>query len=404
MSHAPAASPVRAGAGAILALTIASATMFMIPYSTQAIVPEIGRSLAVGPAVTGLTITVVVVGIALGAWLMGPLSDRIGRRSVMFGSCALLAVPTVLIAFVSGIVELLVLRSLQGLLLPGLLTVATAYIYEAFPAKRVPTVVGVYAAALVLGGFLGRTIPAVLVEHIGWRESLAVLAIPVLISAVLIRILLPVAPPPPKARSPLRALKAHLRNTPILLNAFAAGTTFFAFVGLFSVLAYRLESDVFGMSHTEVGAFYIVWLIGALLPLATRLAGRLGPRRVLPAFPVIAVAGLLLGSVPVLLLTVIGMMVMAGSLFFMVGVAQLLVPQLTLRDRGSAMSLHLTIYYLLGSLGPFAMGAAWSAAGWTGAVALALAALVIAFALAVVLRRSAPSDAAPQGETEPLLS
>ena len=98
MPHAPAASPVRAGAGAILALTIASATMFMIPYSTQAIVPEIGSSLDVGPAMTGLTITVVVIGIALGAWLMGPLSDRIGRREVMFGSCALLAVPTLLIA------------------------------------------------------------------------------------------------------------------------------------------------------------------------------------------------------------------------------------------------------------------------------------------------------------------
>jgi MFS family permease len=270
MPHAPAASPVRAGAGAILALTIASATMFMIPYSTQAIVPEIGSSLDVGPAMTGLTITVVVIGIALGAWLMGPLSDRIGRREVMFGSCALLAVPTLLIAFASGIVELLILRSLQGLLLPGLLTVATAYVYEAFPAHRVPTVVGIYTSALVLGGFLGRTIPAVVVEQIGWRDALAVLAVPVLISAVLIRILLPVAPPPPKARSPLRALRAHLRNTPILLNAFAAGMTFFAFVGLFSVLAYRLESSVFGMSHTQVGAFYIVWLVGALAPFVGR--------------------------------------------------------------------------------------------------------------------------------------
>ncbi|MGI9186751.1 MAG: MFS transporter [Gaiellales bacterium] len=404
MSHAPAASPVRAGAGAILALSIASATMFMIPYSTQAIVPSIGASLGVGPAVTGLTITVVVIGIALGAWLMGPLSDRVGRRSVMFGSCALLAVPTVLIAFVSGIVELLVLRSLQGLLLPGLLTVATAYVYEAFPERRVPTVVGIYTSSLVLGGFLGRTIPALLVEHIGWRDSLAVLAIPVLISAVLVRILLPVAPPPPKARSPLRALRAHLRNTPILLNAFAAGSTFFAFVGLFSVLAYRLESSVFGMSDVEVGAFYIVWLVGALAPFAVRIAGRLGPRHVLPAFPLVAAAGLLVGCIPSLLPTIVGMMVMAGSLFFMVGVAQLLVPQLTARDRGSAMSLHLTIYYLLGSLGPFLIGAAWSAAGWTGAVVLAMAALVVAFALTVVLRRSAPSDAAPRRGTEPLLS
>jgi len=404
MSDAATSTPLRAGAGAIVALSVAAATMFAIPYSTQAIVPEVGRDLGVGPAVTGLTITVVVIGIAVGAWLMGPLSDRIGRRSVMLWSCALLAVPTVLIVFVQGIVELLVLRSLQGLLLPGLLTVATAYVYEAFPVHRIPTVVGIYTSALVLGGFLGRTIPALLVTEIGWRNSLAVLAIPMLLSAVLIRVLLPVAPPPPKARSPLRAVRAHIRNTPLLLNAFAAGCTFFAFVGLYSVIAYRLESSVFGLSHRQVGAFYIVWLVGALAPFAVRWAGRLGPRTVLPIFPVIGVLGLALGSLPNLIAVIVGLAILAGGLFSMVGVAQLLVPQLTLRDRGSAMSLHLTIYYLLGSLGPFMLGAAWSAAGWTGAALLALVALVAAFVLTLLLRRSAPAAGVPQTEPEPVLS
>ena len=404
MSDLATATPLRAGGGAIVALSIAAATMFAIPYSTQAIVPEVGRDLGVGPAVTGLTITVLVVGIAVGAWLMGPLSDRIGRRRVMFGSCALLAVPTVLIIFVQGIVELLVLRSLQGLLLPGLLTVATAYVYEAFPAHRVPTVVGIYTSALVLGGFLGRTIPALLVTELGWRASLAVLAIPMLLSAVLIHMLLPVAPPPPKARSPLRALRAHLSNTPLLLNALAAGCTFFAFVGLFSVIAYRLESSVFGLSNRQVGAFYIVWLVGALAPLAVRWAGRLGPRTVLPIFPLIGVLGLALGSVPYLVAVIVGLAILAGGLFSMVGVAQLLVPQLTLRDRGSAMSLHLTIYYLLGSLGPFMLGAAWSTAGWTGAALLALLALVAAFVLTLLLRRSAPAVGVSEAEPEPVLS
>ncbi len=404
MSDAATSTPLRAGAGAIVALSVAAATMFAIPYSTQAIVPEVGRDLGVGPAVTGLTITVVVIGIAVGAWLMGPLSDRIGRRSVMLWSCALLAVPTVLIVFVQGIVELVVLRSLQGLLLPGLLTVATAYVYEAFPVHRIPTVVGIYTSALVLGGFLGRTIPALLVTEIGWRNSLAVLAIPMLLSAVLIRVLLPVAPPPPKARSPLRAVRAHIRNTPLLLNAFAAGCTFFAFVGLYSVIAYRLESSVFGLSHRQVGAFYIVWLVGALAPFAVRWAGRLGPRTVLPIFPVIGVLGLALGSLPNLIAVIVGLAILAGGLFSMVGVAQLLVPQLTLRDRGSAMSLHLTIYYLLGSLGPFMLGAAWSAAGWTGAALLALVALVAAFVLTLLLRRSAPAAGVPQTEPEPVLS
>ena len=68
------------------------------------------------------------------------------------------------------------------------------------------------------------------------------------------------------------------------------------------------------------------------------------------------------------------------------------------------MSVHLTIYYLLGSLGPFALGAAWSAAGWAGAALLAAAALVVALALTLLLRRSAPRQAAEGAETGPVLS
>jgi uncharacterized membrane protein len=88
----------------------------------------------------------------------------------------------------------------------------------------------------------------------------------------------------------------------------------------------------------------------------------------------------------------------------MVGVAQLLVPQLTVRDRGSAMSLHLTIYYLLGSLGPFMLGAAWSAAGWFGAALLALLALAVAFVLTLMLRRSSGVARATEAGSDPVLS
>ena len=144
--------------------------------------------------------------------------------------------------------------------------------------------------------------------------------------------------------------------------------------------------------------------MGALTPFAVRLAGRIGSRVLLPVFPVIGLVGLALGSVSWLPAVVVGLAVLAGGLFAMVGVAQLLVPQLTLRDRGSAMSVHLTIYYLLGSLGPFALGAAWSAAGWAGAALLAAAALVVALALTLLLRRSAPRQAAEGAETGPVLS
>ena len=57
--------------------------MFANMYATQAILPVIEHALNVSPAAAGLSITVVVVGVAIGGWVHGPLSDRIGRARVM---------------------------------------------------------------------------------------------------------------------------------------------------------------------------------------------------------------------------------------------------------------------------------------------------------------------------------
>lgn len=69
--------------------------MFATVYCTQAILPTLGREFGVGAARTGLTISVVVVAMAAGAWIWGPLSDRIGRKRCLVLSSGLLVAPTV---------------------------------------------------------------------------------------------------------------------------------------------------------------------------------------------------------------------------------------------------------------------------------------------------------------------
>lgn len=395
----------RVGTGAVLALTIGACTMFAVQYATQAIHPVIGRDLGHGPAVTGLTISVVIAGVALGSWLLGPLSDRIGRRRVMVGSCLLLVIPSALIAVAPDMLWLLLLRGLQGLLLPGLLSVAVIYIYEAFPAERVPTIVGYYTGSLIAGGFLGRTIPAALTDPLGWRWSLAVLAIPVLLSALLMRLALPELPRQERRRSTGAAMRAHFRNRALILNALTAGLVFLAFVGLFSVVSYRLESPLFGLTSAEIGLVYIVWFVGISMPLIGRLAGQVGATRIYPFFPLAAVAGLVLAGSGSLVVVIVGLAVFAAALFATVTLAQLLVPLLVPEDRGSAMSLYLTIYYLLGSAGPFVLGFAWDRAGWVGAAGLATGALLLAFIGAVILRVRGPRHPRiAKEETDPVLS
>ena len=89
---------------------VAAAAMFAVMYSTQAILPELGRTFDVSPSRAGLSISVVIGALAVGAWFWGPLSDRIGRRAALVLASAAIVPPTVLVALAPSFELLLALR------------------------------------------------------------------------------------------------------------------------------------------------------------------------------------------------------------------------------------------------------------------------------------------------------
>jgi MFS transporter, YNFM family, putative membrane transport protein len=372
-----------------IALFLGASSMFANMYATQAILPEIGDGLHISPAVAGLSITVVVAAVAVGGWLHGPLSDRIGRARVMVASAALLIVPTALLAVVPNAASLLVLRAVQGVLMPGLLVVAVPYVAERFRGPTAGAAMGAYTSSLVFGGFVGRVGTALLGDAWGWRAALGALAVPTALGAVTMWRWLPRDRPHQTSRPLGGAIADHLRNRRLLLNAFSAAATFFGFVGVFTYGTYRLTSEPFHLSLAGAGLVYAVWLVGALVPLAGAVAHSVGPSRVLPWLAASVLAGGLLTLVDSLAVVVAGMALMALGMFSTVTVCQLLIPRLVDHHRGTATSLHLTVYYLGGALGAYLPGL-WLGNGW-GAVVNACsltigAGLISAFALRATLR------------------
>ena len=155
---------------------LGAAGMFATVYCTQAILPTLGREFGVGAARTGLTISVVVVAMAAGAWIWGPLSDRIGRKRCLVLSSGLLVAPTVALGLAPSFAVLLGCRLLQGLCMPGLLAVGLNYVQEVFGDWLGGKAMGCYLSSLVAGGLIGRVGVALATEVVGWRLSLAALA------------------------------------------------------------------------------------------------------------------------------------------------------------------------------------------------------------------------------------
>ena len=154
---------------ALAGFLLGAAGMFAVMYSTQAILPELSRDFDVSAAEAGLTVSIVILVLAAGAWVWGPLSDRWGRKRTLVLASALVAPPTLASALSPSFEVLLACRALQGLCMPGLLTVGAPYVVEVFGPRLGGRAMGLYITALVSGGIVGRVGIALATTAFGWR-------------------------------------------------------------------------------------------------------------------------------------------------------------------------------------------------------------------------------------------
>lgn len=382
-----------------IALCLGTAGVFADMYTTQAILPVIGRAFALSPATTGLTISAVVLAVAGGSLVAGPLSDRIGRKPVMVGASALLVLPTVLCGIAPTFGSLVMLRALQGLLMPGLTSVAIVYVNEQFPGRQRGTAMGVYVGGQVLGGLLARGASAALTGLLSWRYALSFFALPTAAGAVILALWLPGSARSEHAHMGVRwtDIGAHLHNRRLLAVCAIGFTLFFGFVGTFTYVPYYLTARPFNLPPASLGLIYLVWATGVLSPVAGSLAVRVGRPRAIAVSLGVACAGMLITLIPSLPAIVLGLTLLAVGMFTAIPSVNLLIGEVTSVARGTASAIYLCCYYLGGSVGAVTPGLAWERFGWHGVIALTLAMALLALAADFTMARATRRHAAIAG-------
>jgi MFS transporter, YNFM family, putative membrane transport protein len=357
---------------------LGAAGMFAVTYSTQAILPELGRAFNVSPSRAGLTISVVVLALAGGAWLWGPFSDRYGRKRAIVLASSLLVAPTIGAALAPSFGLLLACRALQGLCMPGLLTAGVPYVTEAFAPRIGGRAMGYYVAALIAGGLIGRLGVALVAAGLGWRWGIGLLAVLPLAAAVVMRRSLLDLPLDPERPGTIEGIVRQLRNPSLLRVTVAGGAFFFTFVGTFSYAIYRLERPPFSLRPATASLVFLLWTLGVLGPRMGRVADRVGWRRLALVAVALAAVGLLVtlpSSLPTL---VVGLACITLANWSGVTAAQLGVAASTQVDRGAASSVYYSAYYFAGAVGGYVPGLAWERWGWGGVVTASLVALAVA--------------------------
>src|SRR3954454_13178770 len=372
---------------ALAGFLLGAAGMFAVMYSTQAILPELSRDFDVSAAAAGLTVSIVILVLAAGAWVWGPLSDRWGRKKTLVLASALVAVPTLASALAPTFGVLLACRAVQGLCMPGLLTVGAPYVVEVFGPRLGGRAMGLYILALVSGGIVGRVGVALVTTAVSWRWPVGALSALPAAGAVLMARTLPEAPVHHSTARRWDAVRRLARNRGLQQATAAASALFFAFVGVFSFVTFRLEGPEFHWSQAAGGLIFLMWGLGALGPLAGTAADHVGWRVVVLGALGCGTAGVVL-SLPATALTLVpALAVLAASMLCGVTAAQLGSATSPSADRGVASAMYFSVYYASGALGGYLPGLAWQRWQWGGVVAGCLVVLAAAILLVTAQAR-----------------
>ena len=110
-----------------------------------------------------------LLGGAFIAALLGPLSDRLGRKTVLLSGVAFFVLTCLAILFTPNIESFLALRFLQGFGLSVIGAVGYAAIQESFDERDAIKVMALMANVSLLAPLLGPVLGAFMIEHVSWH-------------------------------------------------------------------------------------------------------------------------------------------------------------------------------------------------------------------------------------------
>ena len=142
--------------------------------------PGISAEMRLGTTASALIGVVALVGMFLGGLLIGPLTDRVGRRAMYTVDLAVLLVASVLCVFVTDAWQLVVLRFVIGFAVGADYPIATALLAEWFPRRQRARAMGGVIIAWYLGAMLSYAVGWLITEvagPAGWRWILGSAAV-----------------------------------------------------------------------------------------------------------------------------------------------------------------------------------------------------------------------------------
>ena len=322
--------------------------------------PALIQRLASDTGTVQLTLSLYLLSLATAQLLLGPLSDRFGRRPVVLAGLALNVAASVAAIAASSIGALIGARIVQAVGASTGIVIGRAIIRDLYERDRAAAMIGLVTTAMVIAPMISPLIGGILDTAFGWEAIflfIAALSTAVLLWAVFV---LPETRPANGAHAPgmliqeWRALIGNAKFHGYVLCGALGSAPFFTFLGG----GPHVVVTLMGRTSAEYGLWFVVTSLGYMTGnfTASRLSQRFG----------------------------VDAMILAGIVFELIGASLTTVLVATMPEAGPAIIFlpQLLISYGNGLLLPNAIAgaisvrpqAAGAASGMTGFAQMAVGA------------------------------
>lgn len=138
--------------------------------------PQMTHTFATSQGMVNLTLAAYMFAFAVGLLFWGPLSERTGRKPILFVTLALYILASLLCAFVTHVEYLIGFRILQGLAGGGITVVGTTIVKDLFDGRDRERVMAVVMSLVIIAPIVAPVLGAFLLKVASWHMIFVALA------------------------------------------------------------------------------------------------------------------------------------------------------------------------------------------------------------------------------------
>lgn len=256
--------------------------------------PATAQSLGVSVGTVQLTITLYLIGLAIGQLLYGPISDRFGRRPVLLAGLTLFTVAGLATSVAPNAWTLVIARVLQSIGACSGLVLGRAMVRDSATPDRAAAQLALLTMVMSAAPAIAPVLGGYATAWFGWRAAFALLAV---VGALTLAVAVPLLPETNALQGSARAslLLGSLRLfrsrafCGFVLGGACTTTSFYAFMAASPFILVNLLHQ----PAERVGLYYLLLMAGVAAGSlsANRLAGRIRTPVALRVANSIAIAG-----------------------------------------------------------------------------------------------------------------